>query len=252
MHPLIQTLILSLAVQCVFFAFAAWRKTDVVTDLSYGLTFIILAIYAFIFHSPHHLAHGLLVGMVTIWGVRLAGYLFMRILIIKSDKRFDGIRERFWEFAKFWVLQAISVWLILLPVQVTLIWGTGDGIAWAMSLGLLLWLLGLGIETVADLQKFFFKLNPKHAGQWTDVGLWSKARHPNYFGEMLTWWGVFMYAATLIAGWGWLSIIGPIYITSLLLFVTGVPPLEQSYQKRYGKNEAYRAYKARTNLLVPV
>ncbi len=250
--PLIQLLGISLLIQLLFFAFAALKKTDVVTDLSYGLTFIILAVYAYVYHSSHQLYQLLAVILVALWGLRLAGYLFARILIIKKDYRFDGVREHFWQFAKFWLLQALSVWVILLPILALLVWGPENPTTLMMPLGLLIWAVGLGIETTADIQKFMFKLRPENGGRWTDIGLWKKARHPNYFGEMTVWWGLFLYSAGALSGWQWLTVIGPVFITGLLLFVTGVPPLEKSYQKRFGKNKDYQAYKRSTRLLVPV
>ena len=113
----ISTLLLSLAVQVVFFIYAAWKRTDTVTDLSYGLTFIILAIYSLIVDQtflPYQIVAS---GLITLWGIRLATYLFIRINTMKRDKRFDGIREKFWSFASFWVFQEIAVWIISIAAK---------------------------------------------------------------------------------------------------------------------------------------
>ena len=247
MNELLPALILTLGIQVVFFAFAAWFKTDKVTDLSYGLTFVIVALYL-VFSNPLSLVSVMLTAMVTLWGIRLAAYLFVRILKIGKDKRFDGIRERFWSFAKFWTLQGVAIWIIMVPVILG-IDGSATTIFW---IGVFIWLIGLLIETVADWQKYIFKNNSKNKGKWIETGLWKYARHPNYFGELLVWWGIFLAAIPGLAGVEFLAIVGPIGISALLLFVTGIPPLQKQMQKKYGGILAFNSYVERTRLLVPL
>jgi steroid 5-alpha reductase family enzyme len=242
------TLAVSMAVQAIFFAFAASLKTDKVTDLSYSLTFVLLSaglVWADSRIAPTALVLSL---MVAAWGVRLAGYLLFRILQMGRDKRFDGIRERPLAFAKFWLLQGIAVWAIMLPV--TLWFGAPSGWGAEKYVGLLVWLVGLLIESVADAQKFRHKTSAAGRDRWTDVGLWRHARHPNYFGELLCWWGVFVFVAVDLGAWALLGVVGPLMITVLLLFVSGIPPLEQSAQRRWGTLPEYQEYKRRTRLLI--
>jgi steroid 5-alpha reductase family enzyme len=165
------------------------------------------------------------------------------------DVRFDGIRERFWPFFKFWLGQAIAVWVIMLPVTM---WFSRPG-PWTkwMTAGWTIWIVGLAIETVADAQKFMAKRRPGGSSRWMDTGLWKYSRHPNYFGELLCWWGVFVFVAGNYRGWQWAGVLGPVTITVLLLFVTGIPTLERSAQRKWGSDPAYRAYVQRTNQLVP-
>lgn len=247
---LVATFAASMLVQVVFFAFAASFKTDKVTDLSYGLTFVALAAAFAWRDGTWQLPQLALAGMVILWGLRLAGYLLFRILHMKRDARFDGIRERPLAFAKFWLLQGVAVWLIMLPVTA---WfgrpGPWNGL---MTAGVLVWLAGLVIETVADLQKFAQKTAPGGSDRWTDSGLWHYSRHPNYFGELLCWWGVFLFVSGDLSGWGWLAALGPLTITLLLLFVTGIPTLEASARRKWGSDPAFRAYRQRTRLLVPL
>lgn len=246
---LLFTLILSLVVQAVFFAFAATLKTDKVTDLSYGLTFILMAIALFVQSGERSLAAWILASMIVAWGLRLAGYLLRRIMHMGRDARFDGIRERFWSFFKFWLFQGLAVWVIMLPVT---LWYARPG-PWTlwMCAGTSIWLVGLAVETVADQQKFSFKRQPGAGRRWMDTGLWRYARHPNYFGELLCWWGVFVFAAGDLGVWIWLGLAGPIAITAILLWGTGIPPLEASARKKWGDDPEYQAYRRRTRLLVP-
>lgn len=248
-NTLVSTLAISLLIQAIFFAFAATLKTDTVTDLAYGLSFVILAVLLSLRNDPSQSAQWVLSLMVVVWGVRLAGYLFYRILRMKRDPRFDGVRERFWSFFRFWLFQGIAIWVILLPVTV---WFDAPR-PWNgfMSAGLFVWAVGLVIETVADLQKFRQKVRANGADRWMASGLWRYSRHPNYFGELLCWWGVFLYVAGDLSGWAWLSILGPMALTGLLLYATGIPTLEKSAERKWGNNAAYQEYKRKTSLLIP-
>jgi steroid 5-alpha reductase family enzyme len=103
---------------------------------------------------------------------------------------------------------------------------------------------------VADWQKFVFKNREKNRGLWIQSGLWNYSRHPNYFGEILLWWGIFLYVTPFIQGLYWISVIGPLFITFILLFVSGIPLLEKKYDKKYVKNEKYQKYKSSTSVLI--
>jgi steroid 5-alpha reductase family enzyme len=190
--------------------------------------------------------------MVLVWAVRLGGYLFRRILRMKVDHRFDEMRDNPLRFARFWLLQAISVAVIMLPVTYLLGRDDPPGFgAWAVA-GVAIWLVGLAIETVADAQKSSFKSKPENRDRFITAGLWKYSRHPNYFGEMLVWWGLFVYAVPFLEGWAYAVVIGPVFITLLLLFVSGIPLLERSADAKYGDDPAYREYKRRTSILVPL
>ena len=191
--------VVALAVNAAFFAIAATRRTDVVTDLSYSLSFAVLAIVLPFLgaHEPIQLAASLL---VLVWAARLGVYLFRRILRIKVDHRFDGMRDNPLRFARFWLLQAISVAVIMLPVSYLLGRDTAPGFGlWALA-GATIWAVGLVIETAADAQKSAFKARDENRGRFISSGLWRYSRHPNYFGEMLVWWGLFVFAVPFLDG----------------------------------------------------
>lgn len=246
---LLISLALTIGIQVIFFTFAAYFKTDKVTDLSYGLTFVIVALYLVI-TQQHSLFHIILASMVVLWGIRLASYLFIRILKMKKDDRFDGIRENFWSFAKFWTLQGISIWIILLPTIIGM--QKEAKVSMIAILGIIIWLVGLVVETIADWQKYAFKNDRKTKNKWTDIGLWKYARHPNYFGELLVWWGIFVYVSSSLQGVEFLTIVGPLVISALLLFVTGIPTVASRLEKKHGNNKEFKAYKKNTRLLIPL
>jgi steroid 5-alpha reductase family enzyme len=239
---MIETIVLILLIQVLFFIFASIFKTDKFTDLSYGLTFVFVAIYLLIKGGSV-----ILLIMPILWGIRLATYLFIRILKIKKDQRFDGVRENFWQFAKFWLLQAISIFIISLPFIFASLNNLPKNICF---LALILFFVGLFIETIADWQKYQFKNKQNEKDLFIKHGLWKYSRHPNYFGEMLMWWSIYLFIVSDLNGWQHMLIIGPIYISSLLLFVTGVPTLEKKYEKRYGSEWAN--YKKQTSLIIPL
>lgn len=221
-----------------------------VTDLSYSLSFAVLAIVLPFSgaREPVQLAASLL---VLLWAARLGLYLFMRILRIKVDHRFDGMRDKALRFARFWALQALTVAVVMLPVSYLLGREDAPGVGPWMITGAAIWLIGLVIEAVSDAQKSSFKAKEAGANSFITSGLWKYSRHPNYFGEMLVWWGLFLYSVPFLDGAAFAVVIGPAFITLLLLFVSGIPLLERSAEAKYGDDPSYREYKRRTSILVP-
>lgn len=252
MPSIFQSFFISLIIQCGFFAIAATKKTDKVTDLSYGLSFVAIALYFYSSSSSHSISQTLVLILILLWGLRLAWFLFQRVLVVGKDTRFDGIRENPFRFGLFWLLQAVSIWIIMLPGTLFLSTSVPLSISIATVIGTALVLCGLAIETIADLQKSTFKANPNNKGMWVNQGLWKYARHPNYFGEMLVWWGVFIIVIPTLDGPTWLTICSPLYISFLLLFVTGIPTVSKIHEQKYGANPKYQEYKRNTRLLIPL
>ena len=249
MTAIVLSFAVSLALNGAFFAVAAVRKTDVVTDLSYSLTFAVLAI-VLPFTGARELVQIVASLLVLVWAVRLGAYLFRRILRMKVDHRFDEMRDKPLRFARFWFLQAITVAVVMLPVSYLLDSDNPPGFGpWAIA-GACVWLVGLVIEAVADAQKSAFRAKDENRGRFVSKGLWRYSRHPNYFGEMLVWWGLFVYAVPFLHGAAFAVVAGPVFITLLLLFVSGIPLLERSAEEKYGSDPAYRDYKRRTSILV--
>lgn len=238
--------------QLVFFAYAVLNKTDKVTDLSYGLTFIFGVIFAqYISNTSMSLAKTILILLISIWAIRLSGYLFVRVIKMGRDRRFDGIREDFFKFGAFWLVQAISVFIILLPALYLILSSSAVDISILTIVGLIISGLGILIEAIADKQKYVFKNNPQNDSKWIDTGIWKYSRHPNYLGEIMMWVGVFIYVLPVISGLGWLTIISPIQIILLLLFFSGIPTLERKYKERYKGNKEYENYVQKTGILIP-
>lgn len=232
-----QSLVFAVGFNILMFLPAFFFKTDKLTDLSYSITFIGLALFIFL-SRPFSLGNFLLFLMVLLWALRLGSFLFLRIMKQKKDDRFDSMRNSFFRFLGFWLLQGLTVWVVLIPVILF------DGNV--QFFGLVVWLAGLLIESVADHQKKVFKSDPRNKGKFISSGLWAYSRHPNYFGEMLVWVGVYLTAGVWLFG-----VVSPVYIIFLLSFVSGIPLLEKKANKLWGHRKDYQVYKKRTSVLIP-
>jgi len=236
-----------------FFIFAASFKTDKVTDISYSLSFFILAPALLIVSGPVTIGVRLIVTVaIMIWASRLGFYLLKRIITIGKDDRFDDKRDHFLSFLQFWILQTLVVWIVMLPFSLFLTSSSVKTSLITSVSGIVLFAAGLLIEGVSDQQKFSYKNDTANEGHWMDQGLWKFSRHPNYFGEILLWWGLFIIVTPQLKGFEWLTILGPVTITLFLLFVSGIPLLEKSAEKKYGNNPDYKNYRESTSLLIPL
>ncbi len=242
-------LLISLGIQIVLGTIAIVRKTDILTDISYGLTFLLLISLAF-WSEIFDPVKMVLYILVALWALRIAGYLFIRILKTKRDKRFDGIRENPVKFMSFWLLQGVTVWVVLLPSIVLIDLDYSLSFNAISIIGIIFAFVGLIIEGIADMQKFRFKSLKENEGRWVDVGLWRFSRHPNYLGEIMVWVGAFIFVLPFINGISIFSIISPLFIYYLLTHVSGIPTLEKKYDERFKDNKEYQEYKKRTGRLL--
>lgn len=185
-----------------------------------------------------------------IWSLRMAWFLVSRIRQRGKDGRFDSIKTDPVRFLNAWVMQALWAFLCLLPMLIRADSGEPATFTPWWAGGLLLWVLGFGIEVVADEQKRRFRLRYPRGTHFIRSGLWAWSRHPNYAGEILLWTGLTL-ATMPLTGWGWLALITPVFVFVLLRFVSGVPLLEERAEARWGRDPDYVAYKARTPVLFP-
>lgn len=247
---LLVALAVSVAINIVLFIVAFIGKTDRFTDASYAISFVALALYGLLYSSVTT-ERAIIFGMVALWAVRLGGFLVMRIWRSGIDHRFDDIRGSFIKFGTFWVSQGISAWLIMLAALLAL--GMPSPTFTMLSyIGMAVWVSGLLIEGTADTQKYRFSSNPANKNRWIHTGLWRYSRHPNYFGEILVWSGVYITVFdSLQLQAAAVALISPLFITALLLFISGIPMLERSADKKWGNESAYKEYRHKTSPLIP-
>lgn len=160
------------------------------------------------------------------------------------------------QFLVAWILQGVWALVVSLPLLLLNATDTSNpsfnALQWTDVIGILAWGLGFLIETVADFQKLAFKSDPGNKGKFIQTGLWAWSRYPNYFGEMLLWWGIFLGCSASFHGAEWIAVVSPLFVAFLLLFVSGIPLQERQAQARWGQDEEYQTYRARTNLLLPL
>ncbi|TMX00012.1 hypothetical protein EJD97_001529 [Solanum chilense] len=245
-HFLGLTAIVTVVYQLIFFIITALLKFDKVTDFAGGTNFIVLAVLTLILKGSWNFRQVVLSVFVVIWGLRLGLFLLMRILQWGEDRRFDDKRDNLGKLAIFWLFQAIWVWTVSLPVTVVNASDHQPSVQTVDIIGWIMWSIGISVEITSDQQKLTFKNSPENRGKWCNVGLWKYSRHPNYFGEIFLWWGIFVASTPVLEGAEWLVVLGPVFLTLLLLFVSGIPLLEESADKKYGNVAEYIIYKDTT------
>ncbi|WP_372865094.1 DUF1295 domain-containing protein [Spongiibacter sp.] len=229
-------------------------QTEHYYDLTGSMTYIAVVALA-LFAGSGSLAEAapralLLATMVLLWALRLGPFLFRRVKQAGKDGRFDQIKPSWSRFLVTWTLQGLWVFVTLAAALAAMTSPRAPSLdAWAL-VGGLLWLLGLGLEAVADAQKSAFNRQPENAGKFINIGLWRWSRHPNYFGEILLWLGVAIVAVPSLQGWQWATMISPLFVVILLTRISGVPLLEKRADEKWGGQPDYERYKATTPSLL--
>jgi steroid 5-alpha reductase family enzyme len=227
-------------------------KNASIVDIVWGLGFVLVA-WAVRLRVDEGLAarQNLLVGMTSLWGLRLAGYLFWRNHGKGEDYRYRAMRKHWGprfpviSLLTVFALQGVLMFTVSLPVQLGQTPLDPD-LGWLAAVGVVLWAIGIFFEWVGDAQLARFKADPSNQGKVMNRGLWKFTRHPNYFGDACVWWGIALVAAeTTVGRWG---LIGALVMTILLRRVSGVVLLEKSLSKR---KEGYAEYIARTSPFFP-
>lgn len=240
------------------FLLATYLKNNGIADIAWGLGFVLVTVVALLASGNPTARDFLLLGMVSAWGFRLAAHIYDRNRGKSEDFRYKKWREEWgdtWQvllrsFLQVFMLQATLLLVVAAPLIVGVSHPTASNPAfptWLDLLGFGIWAFGLTFETIGDLQLRAFKKDPTNKGKILKSGLWAYTRHPNYFGEAVLWWGVWLVALNFPAAW-W-TVIGPITITILVRFVSGVPMLEKKYDQR--GDQEWLEYKAKTNTFIP-
>ena len=252
--------VLYCAVICIGVQWLAWipasmAKTERFYDLTGGLTYLAVvgfSLWAGSQSEAPSLRELIVSLLVVIWALRLSSFLYLRIHRTGKDGRFDQLKTSPTRFLVPWTIQGL--WVFLTMIVVIVINSQADS-APALGIwdavGLSIWLLGFGIEVVADNQKTVFNTEPNNQGKWIDSGLWSYSRHPNYLGEILLWTGIACFGISCFTGLERFAWISPIFIYLLLTKLSGIPILDRRALEKWGDDAEYQKYRENTPALFP-
>jgi steroid 5-alpha reductase family enzyme len=243
--------VLAFLIQWLAFIPAYLFQTEKFYDLTGSLTYLSVTLIAVFFSSGVDARAILLAALVIVWALRLGMFLFSRIRRAGKDDRFDDIKPSFIRFLNAWTIQGLWVTFTASAALIGITTTARKALDIFALVGFLVWLFGFAIEVIADAQKSRFSADPANKGKFIQTGLWSRSRHPNYFGEIILWIGVLIIALPVLHGWQWVALISPLFVTFLLTRVSGIPLLETKADARWGGQEAYETYKKRTPVLIP-
>jgi steroid 5-alpha reductase family enzyme len=225
------------------------RRDVSIVDSLWSIMFLIAAVVFALALPEYGERSALVLGLVTVWSLRLAAYITWRNWGEGEDRRYQAIRannEPHFGLKSLYIvfgLQGLIAWIVALPLLAAM--ANPNGLGLLDYAGVTLWLIGMLFEAGGDYQLARFKSDPANQGKVMDRGLWRYTRHPNYFGNACIWWGFFLIA---LAAGGWWAVISPIVMTFLLLKVSGVSLLEKDIGER---RPEYADYIARTNAFIP-
>lgn len=242
---------LAFVIQWLVFIPAYVMQTEKFFDLTGSLTYISVILFTFLMSGARDARSILLAALVIIWAARLGTFLFRRVKKAGRDDRFDEIKPSFIRFLNVWNIQGLWVTFTMAAALVAITTANHKEIDLLAVVGLVVWVVGFAIEVAADTQKSRFNADPKNKGKFIQTGLWSRSRHPNYFGEITLWVGIALIALPVLQGWQWVALISPIFVTLLITRVSGVPLLEAKADKKWGGQKEYEAYKKSTPILIP-
>jgi len=241
---------LAFLIQWLAFIPAYLLQTEKFFDLTGSITYVLIVIVTQYF-SGIDARSMLLSTLVIVWAVRLGLFLFRRIHKAGKDDRFNEIKPSFIRFLSVWTIQGLWVTFTAFAALVAISTTNRKELDLFAIIGFLVWLIGFAIEVAADTQKSRFSADPDNKGKFIQTGLWARSRHPNYFGEIVLWIGITIIALPILQGWQWVALISPVFVILLLTRVSGVPMLEKRANEKWGGQQEYESYKARTPVLIP-
>jgi steroid 5-alpha reductase family enzyme len=238
-------------IQWLVFIPAYLRQTEKFFDLTGSLTYITIILLTLFLSNRFDARSILVTALVVIWATRLGTFLFSRIRKAGKDDRFDEIKPSFIRFLNVWTIQGLWVSFTMSAALIVISTSYRKDLDLFAVVGFAVWVFGFAIEVIADTQKSRFSSKPVNKGKFIQTGLWSKSRHPNYFGEISLWVGIAIIALPVLHGWQWIALISPVLVTLLLTRVSGIPLLEKKADKKWGGQQDYEDYKKKTPVLIP-
>jgi len=250
MLPTFLTLLITLFIWMTGWYLVArfFRRTDIV-DMVWGLSYGLIALLLFVFFSPSSLA-AVPMLFIVVWSFRLVSHIIVRLTRHSEDSRYAAFRLSWWKYfsVKSYFYIFLFQWFFIAIISLPLLFLLTKNITLTPQfiIGAILWIVWFVCEYVADAQMNAFRRDPNNKWKIIQTGLWRYSRHPNYFGELLMWWSLWIMSITSISSLVW--ILSPLLLSYLIIYVTGIPMLEASLRKRVG----YEKYIRTTSILVPL
>ncbi len=248
----LQTLLIILIMMTLLWIVSLKLRNVSIVDLFWGFGFVLAGAFYFLKAEGLEARKILILAIVTIWGLRLSGYLTWRNKGKGEDFRYRQFRKDYGENRYWWIsyfqvflLQGVLMWLISAPILGAQFYGAEKDLGWLDAAGLLFWLIGFSFEAGGDYQLARFKSDPDNKGKVLDTGFWRYTRHPNYFGDASVWWG---FAFLSMAAGSYLPALGSLLMTALIIKVSGVAMLEKTLKST---KPQYKEYVRKTSAFIP-
>ena len=242
------------AMMVLTWAVSVIRRDASIVDRVWGLGFVVAAWTYVLWAEPATARTWLTLALVTIWGVRLSGYITWRNWGEGEDKRYQAMRRRRPDsfaarsLVTVFLLQAVLAWFISLPLLAATRYSEPTDLGWLELLAVFVWVVGFAFEAGGDLQLSRFLADPANRGTVMDRGFWRYTRHPNYFGDTLVWWAFFLLALSTGAWW---SAAGSLAMTLFIVKVSGVALTDRNMASGGSSRAGYEEYVRRTNAFIP-
>ena len=239
--PDVKNLILLIfSIQWICFIPAIIFQTEKFFDLMGSVTYLTAIFTVLYITDTRNISDYIIVGCIGLWAIRLGTFLFTRIHKAGEDRRFRDIKTNFTRFFMTWTLQGLWVSMCLLCVLTAI--SSGIITNSIFYIGLVIFTVGFVIEVIADYQKTVFRKNIDNKDKFISTGLWAYSRHPNYFGEILLWFGIAIMSFSSLKGLQYLTLISPIFVYILLVYISGIRILENNGKKKWGHLVSYNEY----------
>jgi steroid 5-alpha reductase family enzyme len=245
-------LILIIGLMSALWVISVYIRNVSIVDLFWGFGFVLTNLFYFVSTEGLWLRKIILLVLVSVWGLRLSGYLAWRNMGKDEDYRYKQFRsnygvKRYWwiSFFQTFLLQGILMWLISAPLLGAQYYGQERTLGIPDYAGIVLWITGFIFEAGGDYQLARFKADPSNKGKVLSSGLWQYTRHPNYFGDSAVWWG---YGFICLGAGSMWPVLGSVLMTALIIKVSGVALLEKNLVE---KKQEYRDYIKRTSAFFP-
>ena len=226
-------------------------KSEKYYDITGTISYIVMISISMISVSSLNMRSKVIAFLVVLWALRLGFFLLIRVFQIGEDKRFKDVKTSFTRFFMWFNMSALWVFLTTANAITAILNNSLILYDLFFVFGISIWIIGFSIEAIADNQKRQFRKEVENKGKYISTGLWSLSRHPNYFGEILIWFGMAIIAFPTLVGWQYITLVSPLFVYLLLTRISGVNLLESSADKKWGSLSSYQEYKKETPILVP-